>query len=133
KGCYTCNQSASSYRDKDIINSRKLMNDLHGYTSLALRYIQVVERMDECVSMLFGKLVGLVTGIIINISVKNDIRSQILCSVYLDQRRNGRHNDRCLASEHLCRVGNALGMISCGSRDQSFLLFLLGQRTDLII
>ena len=73
------------------------------------------------------------TGIIIDISMKDHLRAIILCAVYLDQRGSIRHHDYGFCTKELCRIGNPLGMIPGGCRDQSPLSLFRGKRTDLII
>ena len=89
--------------------------------------------MDKGITMLLCKLIGMLTGFIINISVKNNLSTIALGSVDFDKRRCRRHNDNRLYSIALCRIGNTLCMVSCGGCDQSLFPFLFGQGTQLIV
>ena len=129
----TRDQSTAAYRNQDIIHSGVFLYDLHGNTSLSRRDVFIVKRMNEGVPILFCQLPCILTGIVIDVSVQDNLRAVILRAVHLDQRSHRRHDDHHFAAELLSRIGDSLCMVACRSRDQTFLPRLIAHRTDLII
>ncbi len=82
----TCCESASSNRNKNIIDCRKLLDYLHCNTSLSCCYIQIIEWVDKSISVFISKLKCIFACFIIHISVKHNICSIALGSVYFNNR-----------------------------------------------
>ena len=89
--------------------------------------------MHKGVAVLCSQLVCVVTCLVEYISVQYNLRSIASGAVHLHERSRGRHHDGSRNASQLCRVGYALGMVSCRRSDQSPLFFFLCQGTDLIV
>ena len=119
------NKSASSDRNKNVINSRKFLNDFHCDRSLACCYIYVIKRMYKRISLFFCQLTRIGISIVIDISVQDHFRAVALCTVHFYKRCNRRHNDNCFTAKFFCGKGNALSVISRRCRDQSSASFFI--------
>ena len=128
-----CRQSASAYRHQDDVDEGQVLDDLHGDRALAGGDVGIVERMNKGISVFFGQLVGVVTGLVIDVAVQNDLGSQRFGPVHLDQRRCSGHYDHRLGPELFGRISDALCVVSGGSRDQAAVSLLLAQRADLVV
>ena len=89
--------------------------------------------MNERVAVFLCQLISMGTCLVVHIPVKHHFRTVALRPVHLHERCRRRHNDDRLGSKPGCCIGNALGVIACGSGDQSFLPFFLREGTDLIV
>ena len=89
--------------------------------------------MDKGISILLCKLQSMLTGFVIYITVKNNLCSERLRAVHLDQRCGGRHYNDSLAAIGFCCIGNTLCMIAGRRRDQTLCAFFLRKSADLII
>ena len=118
-------QSAAADRHQDHVHQGQVLDDLHGDRALAGRHIRIVEGMDKRVAVLFGKLGGMGCGVVVDIAVQDDLGAQGLGPVDLDQGRRRGHDDDRFGPAFPGRVGDALGMVARGSRDQAPLSFLL--------
>ena len=130
---YTCCKSASTDWHQNIIYKRKLLNDLHSNGSLAGSNCRIIKRMNKGIALFFSKLQSICTGLIINITMKNNLCAIPFCTLYFNKRCSGRHYDHGLHTVFVCRICHTLCMISSGSCDQTFASLLVGKSTDLII
>ena len=89
--------------------------------------------MHKCISFFRRQCKSMLTGFIINISVKDYFRSQIFGSVYLQKRGCRRHYDNRFYPLARCSQRHSLGVISGRGRDQSLFLFFFCQRADFVI
>ena len=129
----TGSQSATADGNQNIINQRKLFDDLHSDGSLSGCYCRIIEGMDKCISMFFCQLISMCACIIVDISIQDNFRTVAFCSLDFDQWCCGRHNDDSLCTVCFCRISHTLRMITCGSGDQTFCSLFFCQCTDLIV
>ena len=126
-------KSAAAHRDKDGVHCRQFFYNLHGDGALSGCHIQIVKRMYKCISVLFRQFQRLITGLVIDIAVKNHFRAKTLGAVHLQKRGGNRHHDGRRNSELAGGVGHTLGVVSCRCGNKTSLLFFLAQSADLII
>ena len=129
----TCCKSASTDRNQNIINKWKLLNDLHCNGTLSCGNCRIIERMDKGISLFLSKFQCMCTCLIIYITMQDNLCTITLCSLNLDQRSCGRHNNHCLHTIFMRSIGNTLCMISGGCCDQTFISLFIGKSADLII
>ena len=130
---YAGDQSAAAHRHQDVIHRRKFLHDLHGDRPLTGGDIRIIERMDECIALFLGQFACICIGIVIYIPVQDHFSAHALRPVYLDQRRDRRHNDHGLTAELLRRKRHALGVVPGRRCDQSPGPFFLAHGADLIV
>ena len=126
-------ETASSDGYQDGIDNWELLDDFHGDGALAGRDGQIIKGMDEGVAVFRSELKSLLAGIVIDISVENNLRAVALCPLYLDQGRRCRHDNDSLAAVGFCGVRDSLCVVARGCRDETLLTVLLTHRADLII
>ena len=68
-------QTASADRDQNIIYQRQILDNLHGNRTLPGSDTQIVEGMDHCIPLFPCKLLSLLAGLIVNISIQDDLSS----------------------------------------------------------
>ena len=69
KGGYAGAKSAAADGNQNVIHRRQLLDDFHGNGTLSRRYIQIVKRMHEGVTVLFCQPVGMGAGLVKYISL----------------------------------------------------------------
>ena len=126
-------ETASSDGNQDGIDDRKLLDDFHGDGALSGRDSQIIKGMDEGVAVFRSELKSLLAGIVVDISVENNLRAVALCPFYLDQGRGCRHDNDCLAAVCLCSICDSLCVVARGCGDEPLLTVLFTHRADLII
>ena len=112
-------KSAASDGHQNVVHQRQLLYNLHGNSSLAGGYRQIIEGMDKGIAVLLRQLIRILTRLIIHVAVKHDLSAIALGTLHLHQRRGGRHHNDRFYAVGLGRVSHALGVISGGCGNQS--------------
>ena len=118
---------------QDVVDERQLLHDLHGDGALARGDAQVVERVDECVAVLLGKLERVFVGLVVDVAGQHHVGAQRLGALDFDERGGGGHDDGGLDAVMLGGIGDALRVVAGGCGDQTVRALLVGQRADLIV
>ena len=90
--------------------------------------LKIVERVDEREPLLFSKLEGMFVGFVVDFAGQHHFSTMRFRALDLDVGRGGGHDDGGGYAELLGGIGNALGVVACGSRDQSAFALLIGKR-----
>ncbi len=104
---------------------------LHSDGSLTGCNGQIIERVDKGIAMLCCQLVCLCTGLIVHISVQNNLSAVALGTVYFDERCGRRHHNDSLCTEHFaayatpCAWFPADAVISPFARSSSLKVLIL--------
>ena len=133
KGGDTGGESAAPDGDEDDVNQRELFIDLHGDGSLAGCDSRIIKGMDKGIAVLFCKLERVPAGLVVHVAVQDDLGTQGLGAVHLDERRRGRHDDHGLAAVAFRCVGDTLGVVSGRGGDQALCPCLVRKRAYFVI
>ena len=125
QGGHACGEPASAHGNQNVVHQRQILEDLHGYGSLACGNSCIVERMYEGIAFFLRQFKSVFAGLVIYVSVKNDLSTVALGAVHLDEGCGGGHDDHSFHSVCLGSICYALGVVSGGSRDKASFAFFL--------
>ena len=74
--------------------------------------------MDKGIPVFFRQLIGMGTGLVIDVPVKHNLRPVAFGMVYFNQGGGGGHHNHRFGIVTLGGIGHALGMVSRGGRNQ---------------
>ena len=120
-------QAASAHRDDDGIEIWHLLDDFESQRALTRDDGRIVVAVDVGQAAFFTDAVrvGLRFGEIL--SMQNDGRTEFLAVADLDERRVFRHHDRRGNAKELALIGQGLGVVAGGGRDDAALLLFRRQ------
>ena len=96
-----------------------LVEDFHAHRALAGDDVDIIKRMHVGQVVLALQLTGMVCGIVVGITMQDDVRAQVAHGTDLDRRCIASHDDMRTYTQRPCGERHTLRMIAGGRGDDT--------------